>query len=102
MEKKRRFNIIDICVLVLVVAIANILGYGEMFKEQVQFFFHGQDMISEKLLGFAEIISCPWKKNCTCSLNISPYPKMFAIATISAITGTIDRKSTRLNSSHLN
>lgn len=41
-------------VMALMVAIANILGYGEMFKEQVQFFFHGQDMISEKLLGFAD------------------------------------------------
>lgn len=41
-------------VMALMVAIANILGYGEMFKEQVQLFFHGQDMISDKLLGFAD------------------------------------------------
>lgn len=41
-------------VMALMVAVANILGYGEMFKEQVQIFFHGQDMISEKLLSFAD------------------------------------------------
>ncbi len=41
-------------VMALMVAVANILGYGEIFKEQVQVFFHGQDMISEKLLGFAD------------------------------------------------
>ncbi len=41
-------------VMALMVAVANILGYGEIFKEQVQAFFHGQDMISDKLLGFAD------------------------------------------------
>jgi len=41
-------------VMALMVAVANILGYGEIFKEQVQAFFHGQDMISDKLLSFAD------------------------------------------------
>ncbi len=41
-------------VMALMVAIANILGYGEIFKEQVQLFFHGQDLISESLLSFAD------------------------------------------------
>lgn len=41
-------------VMALMVAIAKILGYGEIFKEQVQLFFHGQDIISDKLLGFAD------------------------------------------------
>lgn len=41
-------------VMALMVAIAKILGYGEIFKEQVQAFFHGQDLISENLLGFAD------------------------------------------------
>ena len=41
-------------VMALMVAIAKILGYGEIFKEQVQVFFHGQDIISDKLLGFAD------------------------------------------------
>lgn len=41
-------------VMALMVAIANILGYGEIFKEQVQEFFHGQDIISSSLLNFAD------------------------------------------------
>ena len=40
-------------VMALMVAIANILGYGEIFKEQVELFFQGQEIISEGLLGFA-------------------------------------------------
>lgn len=41
-------------VMALMVAIAKVLGYGEIFKEQVQSFFHGQDLISENLLNFAD------------------------------------------------
>lgn len=41
-------------VMALMVAVAKILGYGEIFKEQVQQFFHGQDIISDNLLGFAD------------------------------------------------
>ena len=41
-------------VMALMVAVAKILGYGEIFKEQVQEFFHGQDIISNNLLNFAD------------------------------------------------
>ena len=41
-------------VMALMVAIAKILGYGDIFKEQVQEFFHGQDIISNNLLNFAD------------------------------------------------
>ena len=41
-------------IMALMVAIAKILGYGEIFKEQVQEFFHGQDLISNNLLNFAD------------------------------------------------
>ncbi len=41
-------------VMALMVAVAKILGYGEIFKEQVQEFFHGQDIISNSLLNYAD------------------------------------------------
>ena len=41
-------------VMALMVAVAKILGYGEIFKEQVQEFFHGQDLISNSLLNYAD------------------------------------------------
>ena len=69
-------------VMALMVAIAKILGYGEIFKEQVQLFFHGQDIISDKLLGFADSyldntqVSFGWvpvSDLFCCSIRCSPF-----------------------------